>query len=81
MSDEKPVDVSFVDPRILSAIENAKYTVRATRIIKGAYQIDFGYGAFYATLDVKEGEVTAQMLVTLTERIDSLQKVITDYAD
>jgi hypothetical protein len=75
----QPIDVSFVDSRILAAIEKAKYTVRATRIIEGAYQIDFGYGAFYATLSLEEGGVTAQTLAALTERIDSLRKVINNY--
>ena len=75
----QPIDVSFVDSRILSAIEKAKYTVRATRIIEGAYQIDFGYGAFYATLSVEEDGVTEQTLGALTERIDSLRKVISNY--
>ena len=79
VSSAKPVDVSFIDSRILSAIERAKFTVRATRRTNETYEIDFGYGAFYATLAVKEGVVTAQTLVTLTERTDVLRKVITNY--
>jgi hypothetical protein len=79
MSNEKSVDVSFVDSRILSAIKEAKYTVRATRTIEGAYEIDFGDGMFYVTLAVEEGEETAQTLGVLTERIDLLRKVITNY--
>jgi hypothetical protein len=79
MRNVKPVDVSFVDSRILSAIEEAKFTVRATRKTNETYEIDFGYGAFYATLAVKEGIVTAQTLSTLTDRTDLLRKVITDY--
>jgi hypothetical protein len=79
MPNEKPVDVSFVDPRILSAIKKAKYTVRATRMVERAYEVDFGYGAYYTTIAVKEGEVTAQTLGALTERIDLLRKVIANY--
>ena len=79
MSNAKPIDVSFVDPRILSAIEDEKFTVRATRRIGETYQIDFGYGAFYATLAVKEGEVTEQTLSDLTERAELLRKVIANY--
>jgi hypothetical protein len=79
MPSEKSVDVSFVDSRILSAIEKARYTVRATRMIEGAYEIDFGYGPFYATIAVKEDGVTAQTLGALTERIDLLRKTVTIY--
>ena len=76
MSNAKPVDVSFVDPRILSAIEDEKFTVRATRRIGETYQIDFGHGAFYATLAFKKGEVTEQTLADLTNRAELLRKVI-----
>ena len=79
MSNAKSVDVSFVDPRILSAIVDEGFAVRATRRIGETYEIDFGYGAFYATLVVKEGEVTAQTLSDLTERADLLRKVIANY--
>ena len=79
MSNAKAIDVSFVDPRILSAIENERFTVRATRRIDETYEIDFGHGAFYATLAVKKGEVTAQTLGDLTERADLLRKIITNY--
>jgi hypothetical protein len=79
MSNAKSVDVSFVDSRILSAIHNEGFTVRATRRIGETYEIDFGYGAFYATLAVKKGEVTAQTVSDLTERADLLRKVITNY--
>jgi len=79
VSSAKPVDVSFVDSRILSAIEKAKFAVRATRRINDTYEIDFGYGAFYAKLAVREGVVTEQTLGALTERIDLLRKVITNY--
>ena len=79
MSNAKPVDVSFVDPRILSAIDNERFTVRATRRIGETYEIDFGYGAFYATLAVKKGEVTAQTLGDLTARAELLRKVIANY--
>ena len=79
MSNAKPVDVSFVDPRILSAIDNERFRVRATRWIGETYEVDFGYGAFYATLAVKKGEVTAQTLSDLTERADLLRKVIANY--
>ena len=79
VSSAKPVDVSFIDSRILSAIEKAKFTVRATRRIDEIYEIDFGYGAFYATLAVKEGVVTEQTLGALTERIELLRKVMTNY--
>jgi hypothetical protein len=79
VSGAKPVDVSSVDSRILSAIEKAKFTVRATRRVNEVYEIDFGYGAFYATLAVKEGVVTEQTLGALTERIDLLRKVMTNY--
>jgi hypothetical protein len=48
--------------RVLSAIEKAKFTVWATRRVNEAYEIDFGYGAFYATLAVKEAAVTEQAL-------------------
>ncbi len=77
VSSAKPVDVSFIDLRILSAIEKTKFTVRATRRINETYEIDFGYGAFYATLAVKEGVMTEQTLDALTERIDLLRKVMT----
>ena len=79
MSNAKPVDVSFVDPRILSAIAGERFTVRATRRIGETYEVDFGYGAFYATLPVKRGEVTAQTLSDLTARAELLRKVIADY--
>jgi len=79
VSSAKPVDVSFVDSRILSAIEKAKFTVRTTRRINETYEIDFGYGAFYATLAVKQGVAIEQTLGALTERIDLLRKVITNY--
>ena len=79
VSSAKPVDVSFIDSRILSAIEKAKFAVRATRRIDETYEIDFGYGAFYATLPIKEGVVTEQTLGALTERIDLLRKVMTNY--
>jgi hypothetical protein len=75
----KTFDVSFIDSRILSAIEKAKFTVRAPRRTNETYEIDFGYGAFYTTLSVKEGVVTEQTLGALTERIDLLRKVITNY--
>ena len=51
MSDEK-IDVPFVDIRILSAIEDANFTVRATRKNLNAYEVDFGQGPFYTTLSV-----------------------------
>jgi hypothetical protein len=79
MSNGKSVDVSFVDSRILSAIEGEKFTVRATRRIGETYEIDFGRGAFYAILAVKKGEVTAQTLSVLTERADLLRKVIANH--
>jgi hypothetical protein len=79
VSNAKPVDVSFVDSSILSAIENVNFSVRATRRINETYEIDFGYGAFYTTLAVKEGVATEQTLDALTERIDLLRKVITNY--
>jgi hypothetical protein len=79
MSNAKPVDVLFVDPRILSAIEDEKFIVRATRRIGETYQIDFGYGAFYATLAVKKGEVTEQTLADLTKHAELLRKVVANY--
>jgi hypothetical protein len=79
VSSAKPVDVSFVDSRILSAIEKAKFTVRATRRINETYEIDFGAGAFYTTLATKQGVATEQTLGALAERIDLLRKVITNY--
>ena len=53
--------------------------MRATGRIDEIYEIDFGYGAFYATLAVKEGMVTEQTLGALSERIDLLRKVMTNY--
>ena len=79
MSNAKPVDVSFVDPRILNAIEDETFTVRGTRRIGETYEIDFGYGAFYATLAVTTGEVTEQTLADLIRRAELLRKVIANY--
>ncbi len=53
--------------------------MRAARRIGESYEIDFGYGVFYATLAVKKGEVTAQTLSDLTERADLLRKLISNY--
>ena len=80
MSDEK-IDVSFVDIRILSAIEDANFTVRATRKNLNAYEVDFGQGPFYTTLSVptKDKNGTSKTLATLPEHIEGLQKVITTY--
>jgi hypothetical protein len=67
--------VSFVDSRILSAIEMATFTVMATRKIDETYEIDLGCSPFYATLAVKEGVVKEKTLIDLTERIDLLWKL------
>lgn len=82
MSNEKPIDVSFVDARIVAAVEAANYTVRATRetgLKKGTYEVDFGKGQFFATLAVPDSGVTDKTLATLSERTASLGKVIANY--
>jgi hypothetical protein len=80
MSGEK-IDVSFVDSRILFAIEDAKFAVRATRKKPDAYEVDFGQGAFYATVSVstKEQNGANKALAALPEHIDGLRKVIITY--
>jgi hypothetical protein len=77
------VDVSFVDPRILAAVEAANYTVRDTPkngLKTGTYEVDFGKGQYFATLAVnKESGVTDKTLAVLAERRASLSKVIANY--
>jgi hypothetical protein len=74
-------DVSFVDVRILSAIEDAKFTVRATRKNPNAYEVDFGQGPFYSTVSVstKDRNGANKTLAALPEHIEGLRKVITTY--
>ena len=80
--DEKSVDVSIVDPRILLAIKKENYDVRAVRHgPKDSYVIEFGKGAFFATLRVDGGKVTEKTLEELAEQVSSLRKVITCYTE